>query len=805
MLAPTTPPPATRRALRQTIRRHALVLGLRSLWLPLFILTAMGATGWLTQNWPAAMVSACAGLAWIASLVAFWRAWQHFHPMDEHAAGLALERAAGLEELAPLTGRDDRRISGDDALWSWHQRQLIEAAGKLSTPVKPPLFWHDGVKALALAAALVLCLARPEAAGRALSFDLSPLVGDADLVVEVWAEPPAYTGLPLIRLDRLQPDVKLPAGSRVTARVDGPRGAPILKGPSGAARLSRLEGGSWQGSITISKSGSLTLDRLGTRAHWQVEALIDQKPVLTLTQPVRIDPRGRLDIAFQASDDYGLSDAFVRIRPVRVPEGLRGHEVFETPIALETGADADGARRVFVDVADHPLTGLDVTVEVGVRDGADQASLSQPQKLILPQRNWTNPLAAALQEIRLLILREARPFRRPLPRFATLFAPQDTGPVAIDVASLGPIRLDLTEPSIGAPPGIAEARAKLTAVSQTMAQMGLSDLGQLSLHYAVQLLSLARTVEDAHGVAPILWQMAVQIEASSQTPAQEKIAAARDALKQALEQGASPEEIQQLTQELREAVGERLQELAEQGASGQGGGSDPSGPSITAGDLEDQLKQLEESGSGGQRQDALTQLDQLDQLLENLQPGSPSAGSQADGSGQGSGLDRLMQEQRALSDETGDLANSPPSSNTDRNREDLANRQDGLADLLEGEPASGEAEGQNRQQAAQAMREAARALREGRPEEAQEAQTRALQALRQAAASAPQSQAGTGQDEDPIGRPLPQRDDGKATKVPDGVEKRRARDVRDELRRRQAEPDRSPQERDYIDRLLQDR
>jgi hypothetical protein len=52
---------------------------------------------------------------------------------------------------------------------------------------------------------------------------------------------------------------------------------------------------------------------------------------------------------------------------------------------------------------------------------------------------------------------------------------------------------------------------------------------------------------------------------------------------------------------------------------------------------------------------------------------------------------------------------------------------------------------------------------------------------------------------------LPKQDDGKATKVPDGVEKRRARDVRDELRRRQADPQRDKNERDYIDRLLQER
>jgi hypothetical protein len=103
------------------------------------------------------------------------------------------------------------------------------------------------------------------------------------------------------------------------------------------------------------------------------------------------------------------------------------------------------------------------------------------------------------------------------------------------------------------------------------------------------------------------------------------------------------------------------------------------------------------------------------------------------------------------------------------------------------------------------MREAAQALREGDLGRAQDAQARALQALRQAAESGPQGQAGNDSETDPLGRTLPKQDDGKATKVPDGVEKRRARDVRDELRRRQADPQRDKNERDYIDRLLQER
>jgi hypothetical protein len=101
------------------------------------------------------------------------------------------------------------------------------------------------------------------------------------------------------------------------------------------------------------------------------------------------------------------------------------------------------------------------------------------------------------------------------------------------------------------------------------------------------------------------------------------------------------------------------------------------------------------------------------------------------------------------------------------------------------------------------MREAAQALRRGDLSRAEQAQNQAEQAL-QRAAQAQSANQGNG-DQDPLGRVLSRRDDGGQTKVPDQLEKRRARDVREELRRRQGETERDSQERGYLDRLLKER
>ena len=307
----------------------------------------------------------------------------------------------------------------------------------------------------------------------------------------------------------------------------------------------------------------------------------------------------------------------------------------------------------------------------------------------------------------------------------------------------------------------------------------------------------------------------MQAEMSDQTPAQQKIAAAREALEQALKNGASEQELSELSQELREAVGERLDEMAQQNGEGQGGegqggeGQDGGGNSVSSGDIDSMLRELEQSGSSGARQDALDQLEKLGELMDNLQPGGGSAGesNQAGQKGSAGEMDEVMREQRDLSDET--------DTRTDQNggapAPDLADRQNELADRLSplgnnsNDARGPEAQSQaGKAQAAQAMREAAEALRRGDLAGARDAQNRAEQALQQAN----QAQAGTsgsGGEKDPLGRSVQGRDDGKGTKVPDQVEKRRARDVREELRRRQADPNRDGQERDYLDRLLKDR
>jgi hypothetical protein len=115
---------------------------------------------------------------------------------------------------------------------------------------------------------------------------------------------------------------------------------------------------------------------------------------------------------------------------------------------------------------------------------------------------------------------------------------------------------------------------------------------------------------------------------------------------------------------------------------------------------------------------------------------------------------------------------------------------------------------------AEAMGEAGEALGRGDGEAALDAQTRALEKLRDGARKlADRMMRGSGRDgrdgadggeEDPFGRPRRRTGptDGGRVAVPDEIDVERARRILDDIRRRLGEPARPKGERDYLDRLL---
>jgi predicted RNA-binding Zn ribbon-like protein len=242
-------------------------------------------------------------------------------------------------------------------------------------------------------------------------------------------------------------------------------------------------------------------------------------------------------------------------------------------------------------------------------------------------------------------------------------------------------------------------------------------------------------------------------------------------------------------------------------------------------DLARMVDRMQQMAQSGARDAARDMLADLREMMENLQAGRIAPPGQ-----QGAG-GRMMQELRALSDEQqrlmdqtfrraqgmgdGDAATSEALSQMQRMlRDRLGQLMERMGELGADLPdALGAAELR--------MRAAEEALRQGTNRSAVNAQTQALQGLREGAQrlmqqlseqqgeGEGQNQSGNGdggrqQARDPLGRAIPGTgsDDGSDVAVPTESEMQRARRILDELRRRSAEPRRPPVERDYIERLL---
>ncbi len=145
------------------------------------------------------------------------------------------------------------------------------------------------------------------------------------------------------------------------------------------------------------------------------------------------------------------------------------------------------------------------------------------------------------------------------------------------------------------------------------------------------MLASAKSDDDLREVVNRLWAMAVQIEDGNISDAEAALRAAQDALRQALERGASEEEIKRLMDQLRAALDKFLQALAEElrkNPQQMARPLDRNMRELRPQDLKSMLDRLENLARSGNKDAARQLLEQLQQMLENLQMARP--GQQGD-------------------------------------------------------------------------------------------------------------------------------------------------------------------------------
>jgi uncharacterized protein (TIGR02302 family) len=681
----------------------------------------------------------------------------------------------------------------------------------------------------------------------AAAFDWNGVLAPVNVRVDAWVTPPAYTGKPPVILSAANRDANsadsaplpVPAGSTLLVRSSG--GAIDVVVGGGVTEIAPSEQtpkGTNERQFKIAGDGTAHVRAPAGQPQWRFAATPDRAPNISLAKDPERQARGSLQMSYKLEDDYGVTEARAQFAP-RAPDAAResnkdagktgskdaGKEprpLFEAPqfaLVLPNARTRNGVGQTVKDLSEDPYAGADVTLTLTAKDEAGNEGSSEPFNMRLPERLFTKPLARALIEQR---------------RILALDANQNSQVyTALDALMIAP---ELFTPEAG---------------------------HYLGLYSVARQLEASRTDAALREVVASLWALAVTIEDGNISDVDKALRAAQEALKQALERGASDEEIKKLTDNLRAALDNFLRQLAEQLKNNPQQLARPLDPNtrmLSQQDLKSMLDRLERMSRSGDKDAAKQLLEQLQQMLENLQMAQPGQGGDNEMEQALNELGDMIRKQQQLRDKTfkqgqDSRRDRMRGKQGDQNMGDLQQDQQGLRDRLKklqeelakrgmgpgqrGEKGQRGEQGQGQQgqqgdqgdgedgleQADSAMGDAGGRLGEGNADGAVDSQGRALDALRKGAQSLAESmqqgdgdqpgdgpgnprgrQQGAANSSDPLGRPLRHNEfnDDYSVKIPGEIDVQRVRRILEELRRRLADPARPQIELDYIERLLKD-
>jgi uncharacterized protein (TIGR02302 family) len=850
-----TPDAVSRLKLAQALQRARYAIAWERSWPYLArLLTVIGlflvvswAGLWLAVPFLARAVGL--GLFVLAALGALFPLVRFRWPSREE--GLSrLDRGSGIRHR-PATALTDTLATQDpvaQALWQAQRERTLASIKRIRAGLPSPrLAIHDPWALRALVAMMMLATYVAAGDERALrteaAFDWNGVLSPANIRVDAWVTPPVYTGKPPVILSAANKEGALPAAGPLPV----PAGSTLIVRSSGGT-LDVLAGGGVtevqptgeapkgtnERHFTIAGDGTVHVRAPSGQPQWRFTAIPDRAPTITLARDPERQAHGSLQMSYKIEDDYGVTEAQAHFvaRPGEAAKGMTENAsatprpLFsppQFPLVLPNARTRNGVGQTVKDLSEDPYAGADVTLTLTAKDEAGNEGKSEPFKMRLPERLFTKPLARALIEQRRILALDAN-------QNAQVYA-------ALDALMIAP---ELFTPEAGQ---------------------------YLGLYSVARQLEAAHTDDALREVVASLWALAVTIEDGDITDVDKALRAAQDALKQALERGASDEEIKKLTENLRAALDNFMRQLAEQLRNNPQALARPLDPNtrvMRQQDLNNMIERMERLSRSGDKEAAKQLLEQLQEMLENLQMAQPGQSGDGDMEQALNELGDMIRKQQQLRDKTykqgqDSRRDRAHGKQNDQGMGDLQQDQEGLRDRLRklqqelakrgmgqgqkgqrGEQGQQGQQGQGQQgdqqgedgdgedglgQADSAMGDAGSRLGEGNADAAVDSQGKALEALRKGAqsmAEAMQQGEGEGQSDgpgnragrqqsggnqtDPLGRPLHGREFGDdfTVKIPGEIDVQRARRILEELRRRLGDPQRPQIELDYLERLLKD-
>ena len=204
------------------------------------------------------------------------------------------------------------------------------------------------------------------------------------------------------------------------------------------------------------------------------------------------------------------------------------------PIALDdippaTMAETSSIQALLQDLSDHPLAGSVVNIEVCANDGLDRSDCDMIEaELPLPQLN--NPLGYEVQALR----RELAWLIEQAPR------DEDGQPLATALQEAGA--------------QVIVSFERFLDAHSTEFQKPNTLIRMMDMHYALINISRAADLAGMEQFIQDLREVTVQLEDDLLSDAEKALRDAQEALQEALENGASEEEIAELNEQMMEAL-----------------------------------------------------------------------------------------------------------------------------------------------------------------------------------------------------------------------------------------------------------
>ncbi len=612
----------------------------RSLWLervarcfwPLWVIAAVAFALAVLEVFTSAPQNIAIGLAAVLGLGTIWALWRGFRQFERPTRAQAMARLDyGLAHRSVTMLDEDIAVGRADPeaqkMWDAHRKRLTADAAAAKNPdadlrMAPFDTWNLRYAAIALAV-IAWGYSRVGGIDRvAALLDPTPAAAQAATLVptlEAWAAPPPYTGAaPIYLTERTGEAIRVPTGSVLTMRATGIVGAPVLSGIE--AEFSEDAPGIYGLTHVMTRAASVGV-AFGEEsvADWQFSILPDMAPEVEIADAPEPTAERGLGFSYLGKDDYGIVSAKTSIIADRSGMDNPPDEI-DAPIDLELGvpslyAEEPEAVGFEEDFTEHPLAGSPVQMVLQVTDAAEQSGESEVIRFTLPARVFTEPMAKALIEQRRALAWDIRD--------------------AWDV-------LDLLEAVTDYPDDYFTDTTAALATSTAIKR----------LTYA---LEEGNVLEERAEILDLLWKAAMRLEEGDLSNALEQLRTAQRRLKDALERGASDEELERLMDEMRQAMNNYLDEMMRQAQRDQQNGEQQQGQqqesqSLSREDLERMLDEMEKSAKDGAREQAEQMLSMLGEMLENLQMGQSGKGGE--GQQQEQALQDMMRRQQELADET---------------------------------------------------------------------------------------------------------------------------------------------------------